>query len=85
MSLNQKCSRFIKEFDKKGGNSEDRDTHYESAILWAHQKILNLDHVHEISLGDSRLKYNFLVSQKNKMALFKSTVRHTGGFEYYKS
>lgn len=77
MTIEQICNKFLKKFDKIGGNPDEK--HYESALQWTHGQILKLDHVTEVSVGASQ--YTFLVSHRNKMALFKSTVRRLCRFD----
>lgn len=67
------CERFLKGYHENGADPDDEDTLYEDAILWAMGKIGELASVAEVKLG--KLGYSYLVSQENKMGLFKRVVR----------
>lgn len=67
------CERFFNGFHANGANPDDHSTLYEQAISWAMDQIAELQSVIEEELGRSR--YPFLVSEENKMGLFKRVVR----------
>lgn len=73
VNLKQIIQRFLAGYDSNGGNYNDRDVHYENAILWAQEQIQEMDDVEEVFITESN--YPFLISRRSKLAVFKSVVR----------